>query len=96
MQLNINDIMAGAWMLWSSDAAEHDRCYGSRMGALVVGCSRTSTILWLAHGCSGDRMQPNMTVIMVRAWVLWSSDAVEHQRYYGWRMDALVVGCSRT
>ena len=24
----------------------------------------------------------------------WSSDAVEHERYYGLGMDALVIGCS--
>ena len=37
-----------------------------------------------------------MNVLMVWAWVLWSSDAVEHERYYGLGMGALVIGCSRT
>ena len=37
-----------------------------------------------------------MNVIMVWAWMLWSSDAVKHERYYGLGMDALVTGCSRT
>ena len=44
MQSNINDIMACAWMLWSSDAVEHERYYGlgmDGMDALVIGCSRT-------------------------------------------------------
>ena len=36
-----------------------------------------------------------MNVIMVWAWMLWSSDAVKHERYYGLGMDALVTGCSR-
>ena len=49
-------------------------------------------------------MQSNMNVIMVWAWMLWSPDAVEHERYYGLGvdapshsgMDALVTGCMRT
>ena len=36
-----------------------------------------------------------MNVIMVWAWMLWSSDA-EDERYYGLGMDALVIGCMRT
>ena len=52
--------------------------------------------LWFGHGCSGHRMQSNMNVLMVWAWVLWSSDAVEHECSYGLGMDALVIGCSRT
>ena len=45
-----------------------------------------------------------MNVIMVWAWMLWSPDAVEYERYHGLGMgapfdlgmDALVIGCSRT
>ena len=37
-------------------------------------------------------MQWNMNVSMVWAWILWSSDAVEHERYHGLRMDALAIG----
>ena len=37
-----------------------------------------------------------MNVIMVWAWMLWSPDAVKHDRYYGLGMGALVNGCSRT
>ena len=33
---------------------------------------------------------------MVWAWMLSSSHAVEHERYYGLGMDALVTVCSRT
>ena len=35
-------------------------------------------------------MQPNMNLIMVWASMLWSSDAVEHERYYGLGVDARV------
>ena len=35
-----------------------------------------------------------MNVIMAWAWMLWSSDAVENERYYGFGMDALVTVCS--
>ena len=30
-----------------------------------------------------------MRVILVWAWILWSSDALEHERYYGLGMVAL-------
>ena len=36
------------------------------------------------------RRQPYMDDIVVWAWMLWSSNAVEHERYYGLDMDALV------
>ena len=29
-------------------------------------------------------MQSNMTILMVWPWMLWSSDAVEHENYYGY------------
>ena len=37
-------------------------------------------------------MQLGMDVIAVWAWMLRSSDALEHGRYYGLGMDALVIG----
>ena len=45
-----------------------------------------------------------MNLIMVWAWMLWSPDAVKHERYYGvgmdapsdLGMDALVIGCNPT
>ena len=45
-----------------------------------------------------------MNLIMVWAWMLWSPDAIEHERYYGlgvdapsdFGMDALVIGRRRT
>ena len=33
-------------------------------------------------------MQSNMNVTMVWAWMLWSSDAVKHERYYGWAWNS--------
>ena len=35
-----------------------------------------------------------MNVIMVCAWMVWSSDAVKHECYYGLGTDALVIRCS--
>ena len=63
--------------------------------------------LWLANlkllfqessngKCNIWGMQSNMNTIMVWAWMLWSSDAVEHGHYYGLGMDALVIGRSQT
>ena len=77
----MNAIMVWAWRVWSAYAVEHERYYGLGMGALVTACSRTCTLLWFGHGCSGHRMQSNMNVIMV--WVFWSPHAVEHERYHG-------------
>ena len=36
-------------------------------------------------------MQSDMNVNMVYMWTLWSSDAVEYERYDGFGMDALVM-----
>ena len=47
----------------------------------------------LGNGCSRHRMQWYMNFILVWVWVLWSSAAVEHERYHGLSMDALVTGC---
>ena len=111
---NTNVIMARAWMLWSSYALrtrtlswlghgcsghrmlfEHERSHGLGMDALVIVCSS------------------NTNVLMVWAWMLWSSYALrtrtlswlghgcsgdrmllEHRRYHGSGMDALVIVCS--
>ena len=32
----------------------------------------------------------------ILAWMLWSSAAIQHERYYGLGVDALVIGCSQT
>ena len=37
----------------------------------------------------------NMNIIMVGAWMLWSSDAVKHERYYNLGLGALVIGRSQ-
>ena len=95
MQSNMNVVMVWAWMLWSSDAVKHERYYALGMDTLVIGCSRTQAFSWFGHGCFGHQMQSNMNVIMVWALILWSSDAVEHEQYYGLGMDALVIRCSR-
>ena len=75
MRSNMNIVVVWAWMLWSSDAIEHERSHGLGMDALAIGCTRTYAFLWFGHGCSGHRMRSNMNVIMVRAWMLWPSDA---------------------
>ena len=105
---------ASAWMLWSPYAlgtrallwfghgcsrhrmlSEHERYSGLSTDALVIVCSS------------------NTNVIMVWAWMLWSSYALgtralswlghgcsghrmrlEHERYDGLGMDALVIVCS--
>ena len=41
-------------------------------------------------------MQTNMNIVIVCAWMLLSSDAVEHERYYCLGVDALVIGRSQT
>ena len=164
-----NVIMVWAWMLWSSYAhrtrallwfghgysghrmlSEHERHYGLGMDALVTICFwnmnvvmvwawmlwssytlGTRTLSWFGHGCSGHRMlleheryhgvgmdtlvivcSRNTNFVMVWAWILWSSYALgtrtlswlvhgcfycmrlEHERYHGLGMDALVIVCS--
>ena len=64
MQMNMSVIMVWAWMLWSAYAVEHERYYGLGMVALVSVCSRTRTLSWFGHGCSGHRMQSNMNAAM--------------------------------
>ena len=78
MQSNRNVIIVWAWMLWPSDAAEHELFPGLGMDALVIARSRKLTLLWFGYGCSGLWMLSNMNVIMVSVWMLWSSDAAEH------------------
>ena len=36
----------------------------------------------------------NTNVIMVSAWMLWSSDSLKNERHYGLGMDAIVTVCS--
>ena len=38
---NINEIKVWVWMLWQSDACEHERHHGVGMRPLVISCSRT-------------------------------------------------------
>ena len=38
---NMNILMVWAWMLWSSDAVKHERCYGLGLNVLVIGRSQT-------------------------------------------------------
>ena len=52
MHLEMDDMEARAWMLWSP--------YDWKW-----------TILWLGHGCSGNRVQLEMDAIMGWAWRLW-------------------------
>ena len=86
----MNILVVWAWMLWSSDAVKHERSYGVGMDALVDPRMQSNmTIIWFGHGCSGHRMQSSMHVIVVWAWILWSSDAVEHKDYYGLGMNIL-------
>ena len=47
------------------------------------------------HGLSAHGMESNMQVIMMWAWMLWSPYAVEHERYYGMGIYALVIVWSR-
>ena len=62
---NTNVIMVWTWMLPTSSALEYDpslsavehACYdGSGMDALIIECTRTRTLIWFGHGCSGNRM----------------------------------------
>ena len=89
--------------------SEHKRYYRLGMNALVTVCSGNTNviILWFEHGCSGYRMHSehelycglgmdeSTNAIMVWAWMLWDRMLWEHKRYYGSRMDALVIGRTR-
>ena len=85
MQSNINIIMVSAWMLWSSDAVEHERYYG--LGMDVWSSDAVEHTHYSGFGMdtySGHRMQLTMNIIMVWAWMLRSSDAVEREHYVSW------------
>ena len=78
---NTNGIMVWAWMIRSSIACEHERNHGLGMDAarnygLGFGCSGNGIIVWgldaLVAVCSS-----NTNGIMVWAWMLWSSYALE-------------------
>ena len=94
VQSNTIVIMAWAWMLSSWSALEHDGYYGSGMDALKIVCTRTRSLLWFWHGCSQARMHSNTNRSIAWPWVLSSSSALEHERYDGLCMDALVFVCS--
>ena len=61
--------------------------------ALIIDCTRTRTLLWFGHKCCHHRVHSNTIVIMVWAWI---STALEHERYYGLGVDALIIDCTRT
>ena len=63
---------------------------------LVPWSSNLKCLLRFGHGCSRHRTQPHMNIIMVWARMLSSSDAVEHEHYYGLGTDALVIRWSQT
>ena len=91
---NTNIIMVWAWMLLSSSALEAERYYGLGMDALVIECTRSRTLLWFGHGCSYHRVHSKPNVIMVWAWMLSSSSALEHERLvWAWVPGALVTVC---
>ena len=96
MHSNTNASMLWAWMLSSSSALENKRYYGLCMNALKIECTRTRSLLWFGHGCSRHRVHWNTNFIMVRAWMLSSSSALEHERYYGLGTDAFVIECTGT
>ena len=75
---------------------EHEPYYGLRMDALVSVCSRNTNVimvcawmLWSAYAL-GTR-----TLLWFAHGCFGQRILSEHERYYGWRMDALVSVCSR-
>ena len=80
-------------MLAAMDASRSRRRYQGWQPwtNLDRGCSRNRMSLrWQGPV---DRMQVGMDGIAVCAWMLRSSDALGHRRYYGLGMDVLVIGC---
>ena len=72
---------------------EHKRYYGLGMEATATVCSWNTNDITAMDGnvtvCSW-----NTNAIMIRAWMLSSSSALEHERHYGLGMDATVTVCS--
>ena len=75
---------------------EHERDYVLGMDAPIIECTRTRSLLWFGYGCFLHEIHLNTIVIMVRAWMLSRWSAREHDRYYGFGMDALKLECTRT
>ena len=86
--------MVLAWLLSSWNAVEHGRYSGLGMDALKIECTRTRPLLWFWHGCSQARMHSNTNGSIAWPRVLSSSSALQHERYDGLCMDALVAVCS--
>ena len=63
----------------------------SIMGTLIIECTPTRTLLWFGHGYCHHRVHTNTNGSIAWAWMLLSSSALEHERYYGLGMDALVT-----
>ena len=76
-------IMVWAWMLWEWDALRNGRHYGLGMDAKVIVRFRILSLFWFGHGCSGNRVLSDMDVIMVWAWMLSFSYALENGRVLG-------------
>ena len=72
---------------------EHKRYYGLGMEATATVCSWNTNVITAMDGtvtvCSW-----NTNAIMIWAWMLSSSSALEHERHYGLGMDAAVSVCS--
>ena len=64
---------------------KHSRYCGLGMGALVIACTRTWTLFWFGHGCTGNWMNFNMNVILV--WVVVGCTRARD-------MDAASNGCN--
>ena len=64
------------------------------MDALVTVCSWKLNVFMVWAGCSVHGTQSNLNIIMVSAWMLGDRMLLEHERYYGLGMDALVTMCS--
>ena len=66
--------------------SNHGRKSGLGIDALVIGCSQTWTQLWSGHHghqCTGHQVLSNMGTSGLWAWMLGSSDALEHGRRHG-------------
>ena len=55
---------------------------------------RSGMDVWLRHGYTVHRMRSGTDVIMVWAWIGWSSYALGNGRCYGLGMDGLVIVCA--
>ena len=62
-----------------------------RLGDTSTTSPTTNIVAWARVPWSS-----NMNILMVWAWMLWSSDAVKPERYCALGMDALDIGRSQT